>query len=159
MWPLENPTSGNRTLSYEVFHWSLSDSKSLQVSRTLLSILAVLNNVVVWMVSTRPPTSKSSSSFSNLLVTVPNAPITIGIIVTCIFHSFFNSLARLRYWRNQSWLWESFCDHVTLNYWPLKSSYCCPLLIILCARCSWSRAQQNSLRRQILYNYGMIFFI
>ena len=28
-----------------VFHWSLSDSKSPQVSRTLLSFLAVLNNV------------------------------------------------------------------------------------------------------------------
>ena len=36
-----------------------------------------------------PPTSKSSSPFSNYLVTVPNAPITIGIIVTCTFHSFF----------------------------------------------------------------------
>ena len=81
-----------------VFHWSLSDSKSPQVSRTLLSILAVLNSAVVWMVSTRPPTSKSSSPFSNPLVTVPNAPITIGIIVTCTFHSFFlNSLARSRY--------------------------------------------------------------
>ena len=80
-----------------VFHWSLSDSKSPQVSRTLLSILADLNNVVVWMVSTRPPTSKSSSPFSNLLVTVQNAPITIGIIVTCMLHSFFNSLARSRY--------------------------------------------------------------
>ena len=72
-----------------VFHWSLSDSKSPQVSRALLSILAVLNNVVVWMVSSRPPTPKSSSPFSNSLVTVPNAPITIGIIVTCMFHSFF----------------------------------------------------------------------
>ena len=41
------------------------------------------------MVSTRPPPSKSSSPFSNPLVTVPNAPITIGIIVTCMFHSFF----------------------------------------------------------------------
>ena len=80
-----------------VFHWSLSDSKSPQVSRTLLSILAVLNNTVVWMVSTRPPTSKSSSTFSNPLVTVPNAPITIGIIVTCMFHSFLSSLARSRY--------------------------------------------------------------
>ena len=72
-----------------VFHWSLSDSKSPQVSRTLLGILAVLNNVVVWMVSTSPSTSKSSSPFCNPLVTVPNAPITIGIIVTCMFHSFF----------------------------------------------------------------------
>ena len=80
-----------------VFHWSLSDSKSPQVFRTLLSFLAVRNNIVFWMVSTRPPTSKSSSPFSNPLVIVPNAPITIGIIVTCMFHSFFNSLARSRY--------------------------------------------------------------
>ena len=78
------------------FHWSLSD-KSPPVSRTLLSILAVLNNVVVWMVSAHPPTSKSSSPFSNPLATIPNAPITIGMIVTCMFHSFFNSLARSRY--------------------------------------------------------------
>ena len=53
-----------------VFHWSLSDSKSPQVSRTLLSILAVLNNVVVWMVSSRPATSKSSCLFSDPLVTI-----------------------------------------------------------------------------------------
>ena len=49
------------------------------------------------MVSTRPPTSKSSSRFNNPLVTVPKAPITIGITVTFMFHSFFNSLARSRY--------------------------------------------------------------
>ena len=81
-----------------VFHWNLSDSKSPRVSRTLLSILAVLKNDVVWMVSTRPPTSKSSSSFNNTLVIVPKAPIIIGAIVTIIFHSFFNSLARSRYY-------------------------------------------------------------
>ena len=80
-----------------VFHWRLSDSKSPQVSRTLLSILAVFNNAVVWMVTTRPPTSKSSRPFDNPLVTVPKVPITIGIIVTFMFHSFFNSLARSRY--------------------------------------------------------------
>ena len=83
-----------------VFHWSLSGSKSLQVYRTLLSVIyIVLNNTVVWMVSTRPPTSKSSSPFNSPLVTVPNVPITIGIIVTFMFHSLFfflNSLARLR---------------------------------------------------------------
>ena len=76
-----------------VFHWSLSDSKSPQVSRTLLSIL---NNAVVWMVSTRPPSSKPSSPFSNPLVTVPNAPITIGIIVTCMFHSFFQFPSKVK---------------------------------------------------------------
>ena len=79
------------------FYWSLSDSKSPQVSRTLLSILAVLSNAVVWIVSIRPPTSKSSRPFNNPLVTVPNAPVTIGTIVTFIFLSFFNSLARSRY--------------------------------------------------------------
>ena len=80
-----------------VFHWSLSDSKSPQISRTLLSILTVLNNAVVWMVSTRLPTFKSSNPFSNPLVSLPKAPITIGIIVTFKFHSFFNYLARSRY--------------------------------------------------------------
>ena len=79
------------------FHWSLSDNKSPQVSRTLLSILPVLNNGVDRVISTRPPDSKSSSPFNNPLVTVPKAPITIGTIVTLMFHSFFNSLARSRY--------------------------------------------------------------
>ena len=37
-----------------VFRWSLSDSKSLQVSRGLLSIPADFNNAVVWGISTRP---------------------------------------------------------------------------------------------------------
>ena len=80
-----------------VFHWSLSDSKSPQVSRTRLSILAVLSNAVVWIVSTRPPTSKSPRPFNNPLVIVPKAPITIGTNVTFMFHSFFKSLARSRY--------------------------------------------------------------
>ena len=76
-----------------VFYWSLSDSKSPQVSRTRLSILAVLSNAVVWIVSTRPPNSKSSRPFNNLLITVPNAPITIGTIVTfniTVFHISFS---------------------------------------------------------------------
>ena len=80
-----------------VFHWSMSDSKSPQVTRTRLRILVVLSNAAIWIVSTRPPTSKSSRPFNNPLVIVPKAPITIGTIVTFMFHSFFNSLARSRY--------------------------------------------------------------
>ena len=80
-----------------VFHWSLSDSKSPQISRTRLRILAVLSNAVVWIVSVRPLISKSSWPFNNPLVIVLNTPITIGTIVTFMFHSFFNSLARSRY--------------------------------------------------------------
>ena len=77
-----------------VFHWSLSDNKSPQVSRNILSILADLDNAVVWMVSTRPPVSKTL--FTHPSVTVPRAPIVIGLIVTFMFHNFFNSLARSR---------------------------------------------------------------
>ena len=74
------------------FHLILGDSTFLQFSRTLLNILTVVNNAVIWMVATPPQTSKSSSHFNNPLVTVPKAPITIGIIVTCMFQSFFYSL-------------------------------------------------------------------
>ena len=62
-----------------VFHWSLSDSKSPQVSRTRLRILAVLSHAVVWIVSTRPPTSKFSRPFNNPLVIVPD--IGLGVRV------------------------------------------------------------------------------
>ena len=75
-----------------VVHWSLSDFRSPQVSETLLSILAVLNNAGVWTVFARPVFYKSSSPFSNPLVTIQKAPITIGIIVTFIFQSFFSIL-------------------------------------------------------------------
>ena len=78
-----------------VFHWRLSDSKSPQFSRTLLNILAVLNNIVVWMVSTHPPTSKSSSPFSNPLVTVQKH--TNYDWYNYHLHVIFNSLARARY--------------------------------------------------------------
>ena len=80
-----------------VFHWSLNDSKFPQVSRTRLKILAVLSNTVLRIVSTRPPTSKSSRPFNNPLVIAPKAPIKIGTIVSFVFHSFFNSIARSRY--------------------------------------------------------------
>ena len=80
-----------------VFHWNLSNSKCPQVSRIRLSILADLNNAIVWMVFIHPLISKSSSPFINPSVTVSRAPIIIGINVPFMFHSFFNSLARSRY--------------------------------------------------------------
>ena len=87
-----------------VSHRSLGNSKSPQVSRTLLSILADLHTVF-WIVSTCPLIFKSSSPFSNLLRIVPCTPITIDIIVTFVLHSFFwgglfcffSSLVRPRY--------------------------------------------------------------
>ena len=77
-----------------VFHWILRDSKSSQVSWTLLNILANLNQVVVWIVSTHPLISKSSSPCTKPFMTVPSKPNAVGITVTFMFHSFFCSLAR-----------------------------------------------------------------
>ena len=77
-----------------VFQWSLNDSKSSQVSRTLPSILADLNNAIVWIVSTNP---KSSSPITKLLGIFPSVSITIGITVTFMFHSFISSLTRSKY--------------------------------------------------------------
>ena len=76
-----------------IFHWSLRDNKSPQVSRTLLSIQANLSNALVWIVSTRSLISKSSSPFTKPLVTVPRAPITIGITVTFMFHRHLSFLS------------------------------------------------------------------
>ena len=62
-----------------IFYWSPRDSKSLKVFRNLLCILADLNNAVVWVVSTRPLISKSSSSCINPLVTVSNVVFNLSL--------------------------------------------------------------------------------
>ena len=49
------------------------------------------------MVSIRPLISKSTCPCSNHLLTVPSAPITIGITVTFMLHRFFSSLAKSWY--------------------------------------------------------------
>ena len=115
-----------------VFHWRLNNSKSPQVSNTFLNILVVFNNAVVLMVSTRPPTSKSSRLFNNPLVTMPKAPITIGIIVTFMFHSCFTSLARSRHLCLFSHsfsfiLWSAGAAKSTI----LQVFFCCCLLLDL----------------------------
>ena len=79
-----------------IFHWSLSNCKSPQVSRILLSIQADLNNAYFqW--SPLVPLSTSCNPLIKLLGIILSAPITIGIIVTFMFHSFFSSLARSTY--------------------------------------------------------------
>ena len=109
-----------------VFHWGLSDSKCPQVSWTRLSILAVLGSAVVWIVSTRPPTSKSSRPFYNPLVIVPNAPITICTIVIFMFHSIFNSLTRSRY---LSFFWYYYYYllirdfHISVIWWSFTGDW------------------------------------
>ena len=52
-------------LTQMVFLWSLRDSKSSQLSRNLLSILADINNAVVMMTSTRSLISNTTSPYTN----------------------------------------------------------------------------------------------
>ena len=73
---------------------SLSDGKSPQVFRTILSILLDMNNVVVCTVSTRLVISKSPSPCTNPSVT---ALIIVGISITFMFHIFFYFRAGSRY--------------------------------------------------------------
>ena len=77
-----------------VFHWSLSDSNSPQVSRTHVSILAGLYNAIAWMVSTLPLISKSTWPFPNLLVTVPSALFQMVSPSHSWLIVFFSSLVR-----------------------------------------------------------------
>ena len=77
-----------------VLHRNLCDSKSPQVPWTLLGILADFTYSVVKKVSTSPIISMSSSPYTNPLVTVQRAPITIGIIDTCIIQIFFQLPSR-----------------------------------------------------------------
>ena len=77
-----------------VFHWNLSDRKSPQVSRTLLSILANLSNAVAWMAQACPTISNSFSSLTRHLGTVSSVPNIIAITITFIFNNFFSSLGR-----------------------------------------------------------------
>ena len=58
------------TSSNMVFHWMLSDSKSLQISRSLLSIIVYFSNDVVWIVSILILLSSSSNLLSRFLKTV-----------------------------------------------------------------------------------------
>ena len=84
-----------------VFHWSLSDGKSPQVSKTLLSILTVLNNAIVWMVSTRPPTSKTSSPFINPLVIGQSQSVLLFPIHPVLCQSFDDCTKSTNYnWYN-----------------------------------------------------------
>ena len=81
-----------------MFAGSLSlESKSPQISGTLLSILADLSNAVVWMVSIFLLIFNSFSPFFKPSGTAPSEPTTIGITSIHMFRGLFSSLARYEY--------------------------------------------------------------
>ena len=78
-------SSSSISIPYEFFHSSFP--------WILLSSLVDVN-AVVWMISSRPPISRSSCTFTKRLKTIPSIPITNGITVNFMFHSCFSSPAR-----------------------------------------------------------------
>ena len=81
--------------SLMVFPMSLIDRKSPLVSRTLLSILADLNNAIVWMISHL--NSINLRPLNKVWGTVRSVPFTSGITATFMLYSFFSSLAKSKY--------------------------------------------------------------
>ena len=132
---------------YEFFTPALADglslesdvSKSPQISRSLLSILADFNETAVWMVSTCPLIFNSSSPLSKLLRTVPSTPTKIGITVTLSFRIFFSTPARSKYM-------SSFFSF-SLIFTQLS-------FIFLCDR----PERTKSTRQQILFSFLLINF-
>ena len=108
-----------------VFPWSLSDSNSPHVSRTLLSHLADLKNAVVWMVSTCPLLSKSSCPCINPLVTVQRAAIIISITITFMFISFFFHFS------SKAWYLSFFSLSFNFTLWSAGTTKSTILQVIL----------------------------
>ena len=91
MWEFSiQPLADGFSLDFELQQVSSSLQDSSKYSTDL-------NNAIVWVVSTRPLISKSSTLSSNPSVSILSILTTTGITVTFMFHSLFSSLARSRY--------------------------------------------------------------
>ena len=77
----------HQILTGDFFHWNLSDSKSLQLPRTLLSIL-LISTVLQFE---QYQVILSLSLFSRF------SKIVLSAITISLFHNFFSYLARCRY--------------------------------------------------------------
>ena len=72
-----------------VFHRSLCDCKTSQVSRVLQSILAYFCSAMVWMISIHRLSFSSSSFFSMFVGTVPIVITMIGSSVSFTTFQFY----------------------------------------------------------------------
>ena len=116
-----------------VYHWSLNNCRSPQVSRTLLSILTDLKNAVdVWMVSILSIIFIYLSIFSNTLETVPSAPSTNGITGTLMYPSFFQLFCKVQVFLYLFFfLLFSFCDPLEQKNSLKENFFFCLLLFFL----------------------------
>ena len=89
--PLNKETKPNLIIIFTpgevAFHWTLSDNKSLQVSRILFSIPDDFNFAVVRIISIFPLISSPTNCFFKPLGTFSRAPTNISITVTILAQS------------------------------------------------------------------------
>ena len=100
------------------------------------------------MISTRPRISKSSSPCTNLSVTIPRAPITIGITITYMLHSFFSVLKQgldtyltFRFCFFSFALWSTGMTKSTIR--QVLSLLLLLLLLTITKRCPWSNGYRR----------------
>ena len=98
-----------------IFYWNPSNNKSVQVSRTLLSILANLNNTVILMDSACPLIPNSSGSFFKLFGVILSTPIAIiiFIIILFIYFLFLYLVGNVSYLKKQTIF---ICLSLSTNY-------------------------------------------
>ena len=120
-----------------VFHTRvcLSDRKSPQVSKTFLSILVDMNNIL-----DAPLIFKSSSICPNPLVTVPSAPITTRSTVTFMFHSFFQFHSKVLVFFS---LFAFFQFYPVVSQNSEVNSSACSLFIFFYYHCVWLSGQNH----------------
>ena len=110
-----------------IFYWSPSDSKSPQVSRTLISILPDPSSPVVSIFFL---VCSFFCLFSRILETIPGAPTTIGIIFTLMFHNFFNSAGRSKYSSVSRLSFHSMIRRNSKIHW-MKSYFLSEVFVVL----------------------------
>ena len=130
------------------FHWNPNDSKSTQLSKTLLNILANLRRILVSMASILPLIS-SSQFFSRFFGIFTRFSALIDITVTFMFHKDFYLSSKDQVFIQFfcftftliSWNWEvyelisflsSYWLQLGLIFWPgLAEPFVCQIIIII----------------------------
>ena len=101
-----------------ISHWNLSDIKSPQISKTLLSFLVDLKNSVVWIVSALPLISNSSRPCAKPSVTILSALIYYYNYYYYIIHftsfdanSCLYIYIKYIFWKHFKRVWAHFFTH------------------------------------------------
>ena len=102
---IDGSVKGEYATLADGFHWSLSDSKSPQVSWTLLSILFDFNNDIVWMVLVRSSISNSSTPLIKSFMIVPSPQLQLISPPSCstafsvlLLLSLFDAIFSPQFW-------------------------------------------------------------